>query len=482
MATLSQIEMFDSRKDDWDSWSRRFDQWLSISSYATGEDADNKKRAAFCTFIGSETFKLLCTLCAPEKPEESSYKTLKEKLDGQFRVKKLVLAERYRFYAYKQQDKQSLSDYVAELRRLASSCQWSPEYLANNLRDKFVMGLRNERLLQQLLTQDHTKSLDELFQIAATFEAAERETVQRAESSASGSDSTVSAMKTSRPHKGYLSKQTRLPRQYQNSSKQQTRSQPQTQTKCASCGGDHPRKTCRFYNAKCNHCKKIGHIARVCGSKAAVVTQQQQPDESAVVPISSKQHQIDIPPMFQILQLPKMQKRLRLMVDSASPITFINVKTWQDLEKPKLQATDRVLGAFEGQPIKPLGYFMIPVLREDDNSESTTLPIHVSLRGVNIIGRDGIVSLNICVTPTQLATTAVVNNQVDKLQEILNMHADIFEEGLGCCITAKATLTLREEAAPKFCKPRRLPFAIKPTVGVELDQLEKRRVIESVAV
>ena len=116
------------------------------------------------------------------------------------------------------------------------------------------------------------------------------------------------------------------------------------------------------------------------------------------------------------------------MVDSASPITFINVKTWQDLEKPKLQATDRVLGAFEGQPIKPLGYFMTPVLREDDNSESTTLPIHVSQRGVNIIGRDGIVSLNICVTPTQFATTAVVNNQVDKLQEILNIHADIFKE------------------------------------------------------
>ena len=112
-------------------------------------------------------------------------------------MKKLVLAEQCHFYAYRQQDKQSLSDYVAELRHLVSSCQWSPDYLTNNLRDKFVMGLRNERLLQQLLTQDHTKSLDELFQIAATFEVAERETVQRAESSASGSDSTVSAMKTS---------------------------------------------------------------------------------------------------------------------------------------------------------------------------------------------------------------------------------------------------------------------------------------------
>ena len=95
------------------------------------------------------------------------------------------------------------------------------------------MGLRNERLLQQLLTQDHTKSLDELFQLAATFEAAESETVQRTESSASGSDSTVSALKNPRHYRGYQNKQAGLPRKHQNGSKQQTRGQPQTQTKCA---------------------------------------------------------------------------------------------------------------------------------------------------------------------------------------------------------------------------------------------------------
>ena len=179
MASPSQIEMFDPKKDEWDSWSCRFDQWLSISPYATGENADTKKRAAFCTSIGSETFKLLCTLCAPVKPKECTYEILKTKLNSQFGVKKLVFAERYCFYAYKQ----SLSEYLAELCRLVLTCQWSEEYLADNLRDKFVMGLQNERLLQQLLTQDHTKSLDDLFQLAITFEAAERETVQRSQTS-----------------------------------------------------------------------------------------------------------------------------------------------------------------------------------------------------------------------------------------------------------------------------------------------------------
>ena len=37
------------------------------------------------------------------------------------------------------------------------------------------MGLRNERLLQQLLTQDHNRPLDNLFQFALTVKAAENE-------------------------------------------------------------------------------------------------------------------------------------------------------------------------------------------------------------------------------------------------------------------------------------------------------------------
>ena len=134
-----------------------------LSSFSTGENADTKKRAAFCTYIGSETFTLLCSLCAPGKPEESTYEALKEKLDRQFGVKKLVLAERFHFYSYKQAKTQSLTDYVAELHKLALTCDWNEAQLADNLRDKFVMGLYNERLLQQLLTHDHKKPLEDLF-------------------------------------------------------------------------------------------------------------------------------------------------------------------------------------------------------------------------------------------------------------------------------------------------------------------------------
>ena len=104
MATAPPINTFDSRTDDWNSWSRRFEQWLTLSPYVTGEGSEAKQRAALCTYIDSSTFKLLCSLCAPKKPEELTFAQLKAKLDGQYGTKKLVLAERYRFYNYKQQE------------------------------------------------------------------------------------------------------------------------------------------------------------------------------------------------------------------------------------------------------------------------------------------------------------------------------------------------------------------------------------------
>ena len=159
MATSILIEPFDTLKVEWDSWSRHFDQWLKISPFAEGENAADKMRAAFCTFIGSDAFKLLCSLCAPKKPEECTYDTLKTKLHAQYAVKKLVLVKCYHFNNYKQTDGQSLTDYLAELHRLSATYDWTEPQIADNLRDKFVMSFKNECLLQQLLTKDHKKPL-----------------------------------------------------------------------------------------------------------------------------------------------------------------------------------------------------------------------------------------------------------------------------------------------------------------------------------
>ena len=84
----------------------------------------------------SDTFKLLCSLCAPKKPEECMYDALKMNLDAQYEVKRLVLVECYHFYNYKQTDSQSLTDYLDELHRLSATCDWTEPQIADNLHDK----------------------------------------------------------------------------------------------------------------------------------------------------------------------------------------------------------------------------------------------------------------------------------------------------------------------------------------------------------
>ena len=98
MATSISIQSFNASKVEWDSWSRRFDHWLKISTHSEGEHATDKMRAAFCSFTGSDTFKLLYSQYTLKKPEKRMYDALKTKLDAQYGVKRLVLVERYHFY------------------------------------------------------------------------------------------------------------------------------------------------------------------------------------------------------------------------------------------------------------------------------------------------------------------------------------------------------------------------------------------------
>ncbi|XP_065893957.1 uncharacterized protein [Dysidea avara] len=184
--------------------------------------------------------------------------------------------------------------------------------------------------------------------------------------------------------------------------------------------------------------------------------------------------------MFQILQLPDLGRRLRLMVDSASPVTFINSATWNDLDQPPLTPTNRELNAFEGQQIKPLGCFQTLVKREDLPSQSAVMSIFVSHNGVNFIGRDGQKQPNIVIDPQQFGIVSSVSVPDKCLQDILDIHSELFKPGLGCCTTTTAKLILKEDAQPKYCKPRKLPFALKPIVGTELDRLEKEGVLEKV--
>ena len=57
-----------------------------------------------------------------------------------------------------------------------------------------------------------------------------------------------------------------------------------------------------------------------------------------------------------------------------------------------------------------------------------------------------------------------VNKDKEQVNALLSKYDNIFKEGLSVMNTFKAQLHLKEGSTPKFCKARKVPFALRPAV------------------
>jgi RNase H-fold protein (predicted Holliday junction resolvase) len=62
---------------------------------------------------------------APEKPNEKTYDQLTAALKAHFNPKPVVIAERFHFHHRTQSGEESVTEYVAELKKLARNCNFS---------------------------------------------------------------------------------------------------------------------------------------------------------------------------------------------------------------------------------------------------------------------------------------------------------------------------------------------------------------------
>ena len=83
----------------------------------------NKRRAILISAIGAKTYDVLSDLCSPHSPSSKTYTQLAGILKTHYAPKKLVIAKRYCFHNCVQKEGESVSTFVANLKRLASgSC------------------------------------------------------------------------------------------------------------------------------------------------------------------------------------------------------------------------------------------------------------------------------------------------------------------------------------------------------------------------
>ena len=169
MSLLGRIEPFVQGEDVWTNYWEMVDQYFTAN-----EITDNAKRTAtFLTLIGKETYNLLNSLMAPNKPASKKAEELNEILRGHLEPKPIVIAERYKFYTRTQAESESIAVYIMELRKLTIHCEFKG-FLDEALRDKFVCGLHNAGIRKRLLTEKKL-DLNTAINLAKTMESAKKE-------------------------------------------------------------------------------------------------------------------------------------------------------------------------------------------------------------------------------------------------------------------------------------------------------------------
>ena len=132
----------------------------------------HKRRAILISVIGAKAYDVLSDLCSPTPPSEKTYAQLTTILKNHFAPKKLVIAERCRFHNCTQREGESVTAFAANLKHLASTCQFGT-HMNEPLRDRSFCGLRSKETQKKLLTEEHT--FDTALKVALGAEAAEKD-------------------------------------------------------------------------------------------------------------------------------------------------------------------------------------------------------------------------------------------------------------------------------------------------------------------
>ena len=428
--------------------------------------AAEKQVPTLLSTIGSKPYGFLRSLAAPKAPKELKYEEVVTMLKNHYEPPPLVIAERYRFHLRSQEVGETISEYVAELRRLATKCKFedTTDFLEESLRDRFVIGLRVESTRKRLLTEQKLTLLKAI-EIAQSLETATKDAQQQSEAS--------------------------------------IHTTPAGKEVCYRCGqSGHRADNCMFKNSVCHCCSRKGHIRKVCkSSRQQYRTHKSYPqkkDEHYVDLDQEEEHWIDVEQteeevdndlsIFTVGRTSTTPISVKLSID-AQPLVMeldtgaaVSIVSEEQLRKrlpnKKVRPCAIVLRTYTAEKIPLLGEAQLSV---EYKGQKHTLTAYIT-RGAGpcLLGRDWLRKMQLDWKGIVGVPVHSISSAQAELDTLLKRYQEVFVDGLGTMASVYAALKLKKEASPKFFRPRPIPFALREPVEQELSRLEQEGVLKKV--
>ncbi|KAL9960436.1 hypothetical protein ACROYT_G033892 [Oculina patagonica] len=426
--------------------------------------ATRRKGERYYYVCGSKVYKLMCDLLAPVKPGEKSYQDLVKLIQDHSAPKPSEIVQRFKFNSRFRNEGESVADFVAALRNLAEHCGYN-DTLETMLRDRIVCGIKDEKIQRRFLVEKEL-TFQKAFEIATSMEITTQNmaVLQEAKLSEVVNQVTMQADVTKAAKKWADDRRT------------------PNKALCFRCGGNHSAQTCRFKELNCYYCKQRGHIADRCPNRTRSPSRGErqgfQPNRSDQSRHPGQQRSGNLHQLEEVVNVydehagdeEDVYGQLFCVSSSGGHNPY---KLSQQERVLKLNAVNTVLRTYTGEVIPVVGECELKV--EYNGSKSVLPAVIISGEGPCLMGRNWLSHLTLNWSEIFNLTT------MDKdLNEILETHSSIFQEGLGKVEGVKAKIHIGPSEKPRYLKARPVAYALREKIELELDRLVKKGTIETV--
>ncbi|XP_068227904.1 uncharacterized protein [Palaemon carinicauda] len=441
-------------EEDFDDYIERFDQFCLINDIE-----DDRKKILFLTVVGPKTYGLIKTLLAPNKPAEKTFQELTKLISEHLTPKPIIIAERYRFYQRKQQDGESVTQFVTEQRKLAEKCEFKG-LLDEVLMDMFVIGLSN-RVAQRKLLSETDLTLKKAFKIAMSCEMAE-EQVQNIHSSKSKDVKVVKPTSERIRECWRCCRNNHRPDRcfYKETEFSICHKRGYLRKKCTTAPGDHAPKDKRNFKVKSS--SKVKHTQSFTVSDTDSSSESDYTNISHVR-IRNVRNKISNGTIGKVQKQPGRctktpeimvavslsGKRMEMEVDTGAAVSLIPKRMYRSHLKKhvELKPSNMVLKTITGDNVPVIGICYVNVQYQGQRIKG--LPLYVvHSDGPALFGRDWLAHIRLdwealCINNIVTSRTDSFNEYPPELQRILRKHEAVFKSELGKAVNFKAELRVK---------------------------------------
>ncbi|XP_033114101.1 uncharacterized protein K02A2.6-like [Anneissia japonica] len=450
----------------WLQWRRLFENYLLASN--TVKESPERRSAILLHSLGPEGQRIFYTLPELGEAGDDILTKAMTTLQSHFAPKVSVVAERYRFRQRAQLPHESVDNYIAALRELASRCEFGT-FENEMLRDQLVEKTNSSKIRTRLLTETDVK-LDKAIKLARQCETAMKE----AKSMSGGDTHTCSEVK-------YKAKPRGAKAEFK---KEKQRPRPNSNAKCYRCGSpQHLANSpeCTAGSKDCNSCGKKGHLSSVCRGKRKVVKQVEQADARGetdqdgdmIEVLCTRSSNTDSrKSVWGTLKVNSIN--IQMLVDTASDVSLLSLKLFdkyfvRDALKPCIMP----ITSYTSHKITTVGCFKAKVQFKSKCANAT---FYVVTKGSSLIGKDLIQALGINIDGSTL--TCFETHAESTCTDVNSQFSCLFSDTLGKVKGFKHKVKVRPEVKPVQQKLRRLPLTVRQAVSAELQRLLDAGIIE----